>query len=124
MRCRDVLGFPSLMSDDEIDRAAQTRRTEPNDPFRRRDRPDPWPIIERGFPRIAAAIRELWGKRALDEYFSRLVVDERGARQGFPPHVLSAILEVAWLHGQRFSFDRVMCPWEADVSERKWWSRD
>jgi hypothetical protein len=125
MKHRGASGFPSLMSDEEIDHAAETRRAEPNDPFRRKDRPDPWPIIERGFPRIAASIRELWGKRALDEYFAKLVVNERGGtRQGFPPDVLSAILEVAWLHDQRFTFNRSMCPWEADVSERKWWSRE
>jgi hypothetical protein len=115
--------FPSLMSDVEIDDAAQSRRNEPYDPFRRKDRPDPWPIVEQRFPRIAAAIRELWGKRALDEYFAKLVVVERGEREGFPPDVLAAILEIAWLHSQRFAGNHTICPWEADVRQTKWWNR-
>jgi hypothetical protein len=115
--------FPSIMTDEQVDAAAATRRYERHDPFRRKERPDPWPIIERGFPRIAEKIKELWGKRALDDYFAKLVVDERGGRQGFPPDVLTAILEVARLHTAQHRFHRPMCPWEADVSQTKWWSR-
>ena len=115
--------FPSIMTGDEVDHAAASRRTEPYDPYRRKERPDPWPIIAASFPRIAAKIRELWGKRALDDYFAKLVVDERGGRQGFPPEVLVAILEVARLHSDHHSFSRPMCPWEADVSQTKWWDR-
>jgi hypothetical protein len=115
--------FPSIMSDEQVDDAAATRRHERHDPYRRKDKPDPWPIIERGFPRIAEKIREMWGKRALDDYFAELVVDERGSRQGFPPEVLSAILEVARLHAGQYRFHRPMCPWEADVRQTKWWGR-
>jgi hypothetical protein len=116
-------GLPSIMTGDEVDHAAASRRHDPHDPYRRKDKPDPWPIIARGFPRIAAKIRELWGKRALDDYFAALVVDERGSRQGFPPEVLTAILEVGRLHAARYCFTRPMCPWEADVSQTKWWAK-
>jgi hypothetical protein len=115
--------FPSIMTDEQVDDAAATRRHERHDPYRRKDKPDPWPIIERGFPRIAERIREMWGKRALDDYFAELVVDERGSRQGFPPEVLSAILEVARLHAGQYRFHRPMCPWEADVRQTKWWAK-
>jgi hypothetical protein len=115
--------FPSLMNDLEIDQAREQRRADPHDPFVREEKPDPWPLVERSFPRIAATIRQLWGKRALDEYFAKLVVNERGERQGFPPDILAAILEIAWLHNERFRFPESGCPWEADVSQRKWWSR-
>jgi hypothetical protein len=115
--------FPSIMTDGEVDRAVAARRHERHDPFRRKERPDPWPIVARGFPRIAAKIRELWGKRALDDYFAALVVDERGSRQGFPPEVLTAILEIARLHSGQYRFHRPMCPWEQDVSQTKWWDR-
>ena len=114
--------FPSIMSNEQVDDAAATRRHERHDPHRRKDKPDPWPIIERGFPRIAGQIREMWGKRALDDYFAKLVVVERGSRQGFPPEVLTAILEVARLHTAQYRFHRPMCPWEADVRQTKWWS--
>jgi len=75
-----------------------------------KEKPNPWPIIERAFPRIAATIRDQWGKRALDDYFSKLVVDDRGSRQGFPPDVLSAIMEVARLHAAQHRFKRPICP--------------
>jgi hypothetical protein len=115
--------FPTLMNDDEIDQASIARRRDPHDPFRREEKPNPWPIIEQRYPRIAATIRDLWGKRALDVYFNQLVVDERGGREGFHPDVLAAILEVARLHSQRFSLDTAVSPWEADMSETKWWTK-
>jgi hypothetical protein len=80
-------------------------------------------VIARAFPRIAASIRAQWGKRALDDYFARFVVEDRGSRQGFPPEVLSAIMQIAQLHGEQHRFSRPMCPWEADISETKWWYR-
>jgi tankyrase len=97
--------------------------SKPCDLERGKDKPDPWPIVERAFPRIAATIRDQWGKRALDDYFSKRVVDDRSGRQGFPPEVLSAIMEVARLHGEQHRFSRPMCPWETDVSETKRWYR-
>ena len=113
--------LPSLMSDAEIDGVAASRRNE-HTSFARKERPDPWPIIAQRFPRIAETIRDQWGKYSLDDYFAKLVVDDRGGRQGFPPDVLVAILEVARLHGTRFGFAKPLCPWEADVSQMKWWS--
>jgi hypothetical protein len=114
--------LPLLMSDAEVDGAAASRRNERHSPFMRKERPDPWPVIAERFPRIAATIREQWGKRSLDDYFAKLVVDDRGGRQGFPPDVLAAILEIARLHGTHFGFAKPLCPWEADVSQTKWWS--
>jgi hypothetical protein len=115
--------FPSLMSHDAVDEVVEARWRKQQELDRGKEKPDPWPIIERAFPRIAATIRDQWGKRALDDYFSKLVVDDRGSRQGFPLEVLSAIMEVARLHGEQHRFKRPMCPWEADVRETKWWNR-
>jgi hypothetical protein len=117
-----TMELPSIFSEKEIDEAA-ARCTDTHNPFRRKERPDPWPLIELPFPRIAARIRELWGTKALDEYLNSLAVVERGSREGFPPEVLAAIMEISRLHSYRFHFDRVMCPWEADVSETKWWAK-
>jgi len=116
-----VPNFPSIMSDEELGDAIAARRQEIYDPFRRQEKPDPWPLIERRFPRIAATIRELWGKRALDEYFNKLVVDERGDRVGFPPDVLDAILEIARLHAERFELNDPLGPWEDEARHAKWW---
>jgi hypothetical protein len=115
--------FPSLMSHDAVDEVVEARWREQQALEHGKEKPDPWPVIERAFPRIAATIRDQWGKRALDDYFSKLVVDDRGTRQGFPLEVLSAIMEVARLHGEQHRFPRPMCPWETDVSETKWWYR-
>jgi hypothetical protein len=117
------LELPPIMDDDAVEAQAATRRKELHEQYRRKERPDPWPIIVRAFPRIAETIRRDWGKRALDDYLSKLAVDDRGGRQGFPPDVLTAILEVARLHAAQYRFPRPICPWEEDVSQTKWWDR-
>jgi hypothetical protein len=119
----DTAPLPTLMCDDDLEREIAARRREPYDPFRRKERPDPWPIIASRFPRIAEAIRSRWGTGRLDAYFSALVIDDRGGRAGFPPDVLAAILEVARLHGDRFRTERLVCPWSHDASLSKWWDR-
>jgi hypothetical protein len=119
----EPLDLPPIMNDTEVEAAAADRRQEPYNPYARKERPDPWPIIERQFPRIALTIRRDWGKRALDEYLAKLVVDDRGSRQGFPADVLTAILEVARLHAEQYRFAKPLHPWEEDVSQTKWWDR-
>lgn len=115
--------FPELMTPEAVDMAVEARWRKQQALEGSKEKPDPWAIIERAFPRIAAAIRDQWGRRALDDYFSKLVVDDRGGRQGFPPDVLSAIMEISRLHAAQHRFRRPVCPWEADVRETKWWSR-
>lgn len=124
-KARQRLAFPALMTDDQVDAADATarRREQQHDPYRRKEKPDPWPIIERAFPRIAKKIRKHWGRRALDNYLAKLVVSDRGSRRGFPLEVLSAILEVARLHGEQHRFTKRICPWEEDVRQAKWWDR-
>ncbi len=40
------------------------------------------------YPRIANKLVELWTKPILcDKYFSELMLDQRGTRQGFPPEI-------------------------------------
>jgi hypothetical protein len=117
------LDLPPIMDDAAVEAEAASRRKELHNQYQRKERPDPWPIIERQFPRIALTIRRDWGKRALDDYFATLVVDDRGSRQGFPPDVLTAILEVARLHAEHYRFAKPFRPWEEDVSQTKWWDR-
>ena len=113
--------FPPLMGDQTLTRAVGERWKALREAERQKERPDPWPIIEQRFPRIAGTIREQWGKRSLDDYFGKLVIDDRGGRQGFPVEVLSALMEVARLHADQFGLKAPVRPWEADVSETKWW---
>ena len=118
-----ALDLPPIMDDSQVEAAAADRRQEPHNQYKRKERPDPWPIIAARFPRIAETIRRDWGKRALDDYFAKLVVDDRGSRQGFPEDVLTAILEVARLHAEQYRFAKPFHPWEEDVSQTKWWDR-
>ncbi|MET0679805.1 MAG: hypothetical protein ABWZ41_02310 [Burkholderiales bacterium] len=60
---------------------------------------------------------------ALDDYFGKLIIDDRGGRQGFPPEILSAIMEIARLHAGQFGLVTPPRPWESDVAETKWWYR-
>lgn len=115
--------FPPIMSGEAVDQVVEARWRKQRELESGKEKPDPWPIIERAFPRIATTIRDQWGKRALDDYLSKLVVDDRGGRQGFPPDVLSAIMEVARLHAAQHRFKPPICPWEADVRDTKWWYR-
>lgn len=118
------LDLPSLMTGEQFDAAhAEARQNEQHDPHRRKEKPDPWPILERALPRIAAKIRKHWGKRALDNYLAKLVASHRAKRRGFPLEVLAAILEIARLHGEQCRFRRPVCPWKEDVRESRWWDR-
>ena len=59
-------------------------------------------IHDGGFARIAKAITTLWGDKACDQYFDKLIVDDRGNRQGFPREVLSAIMKLSVEHNKQF----------------------
>ena len=59
-------------------------------------------IREGGFERIANAIATLWGDKACDPYLDKLIMDDRGNRQGFPQDVLSAIMKLAVEHHKKF----------------------
>jgi hypothetical protein len=119
----DDTPLPTIMAEDELEHEIASRRHERHDPFRRKEKPDPWPIVAARFPRIAETIRAQWGTPRLDQYLAGLVIDERGGRNGFPPDVLASILEIARLHGERYRYARAMCPWAHDTRETKWWDR-
>jgi hypothetical protein len=61
-------------------------------------------LLEIKFPRIASAITLLWGNPEMDVYFNRMVIDNRGDREGFPPEVMSDILFLISLHNYAFPF--------------------
>jgi uncharacterized protein len=48
--------------------------------------------LEDRFDRILTKIDELWDRPEIDDYFSDLIIDKRGGRQGFPKEVLADIL--------------------------------
>lgn len=54
--------------------------------------------LETQFPHILSAIQALWGFKELNAYFSKLMLDERGTRAGFPPDVWDDINTLLRLH--------------------------
>ena len=54
--------------------------------------------LEIGFPRVLQAIEALWGFRELNDYFRKLMIDERGDRVGFPPEAWEEIDLLQHIH--------------------------
>lgn len=48
--------------------------------------------LEARYERILRKIEELWNTPDIDEYFTDLLIDKRGGRQGFPSEVLQDII--------------------------------
>jgi hypothetical protein len=98
------LDFPSLFDPDEGTPQVKPQKQEYY----------PFPVIAGAFPRIAQAIEMLWGNPELDDYLNRLIVDDRGDRQGFPPHVITALLALSKQHLEQFGFRREKDAWSHD----------
>lgn len=54
--------------------------------------------LEAKFKRIFDKIIDLWGTPGLEDYFTSLLIDDRGGRQGFPGDVMR---DIFFLHGRR-----------------------
>lgn len=54
-------------------------------------------------PRIADRIQAVWGYPECDQYLNRLIIDDRGNRQGFPADVLTLLLRLSVMHASQFS---------------------
>ena len=105
------LEFPSLFSSQELDEQhfEQKKRLAPKGPEYY-----PLPIVEAKFPRIAEAVRSLWGTPQLDSYLDKLLIDERGDRAGFPPEVVAALLALSNQHIETFGFRTTADAWTVD----------
>lgn len=64
----------------------------------------PYVVIDSNFPKIAKAIELMWGHPELDAYLSKLIIDERGGRQGFPQDVARALMALHLQHREQFRF--------------------
>lgn len=79
--------------------------------------------LEAKYARIFNRIMELWETLELEEYFSELMVDKRGGRQGFPPDVMNDILTLSRIHGRVLELKSVKRdedddPWASDIARR------
>lgn len=79
----------------------------------------PFFIIARLFPRIAEAIKLMWGERDLDDYLKKLIMADRTERAGFPKEVLAALLKLYNQHVMQFNFTSPLRMWaQEDRHER------
>ena len=53
---------------------------------------------EEKFPRIVEKIAVLWGTPQLARYFSELLFDDRGGREGFPPDIMIELFRLSNFH--------------------------
>ena len=56
-------------------------------------------VVRSSFPRIASAIELMWGTPELQQYLSKLIVDDRhydtgATRQGFPKEIMTSLLVI------------------------------
>lgn len=54
--------------------------------------------LEKKYPRIVEQLSLLWGHDGLSAYLGRLLIDERGDRQGFNGDVMADIMFLTNLH--------------------------
>jgi hypothetical protein len=99
-------GFPELFFDDEIAPARVTARKPAEEP--------PFITVERDYPRVAKSIELLWGHVELDQYLQKLIIADRGDREGFPKPVLGALLKLYKQHSSQFNFARETDAWAHD----------
>lgn len=55
-------------------------------------------ILSEQYPRIMKQIRSVWGSMELHKYFMRTLFSDRQDRKGFPPEVMSAIMQLHTEH--------------------------
>ncbi len=55
-------------------------------------------ILESKYPRIMENIIVLWGFQEMNEFFRKLILDDRGDRQGFPPEAWDELNALSTLH--------------------------
>ena len=59
------------------------------------------------FPRISTAIRLTWGSNELHEKLSHMIHVDTEGRQGFPHHVLEALIKIFNHHADTFNLEPV-----------------
>ncbi len=70
--------------------------------------------LEQQYLRVLNRIIELWNSPEIDDYFTDLLVDRRGGRQGFPPEVASELFTLNQFHAKLRSQEQLTAiadPW-------------
>lgn len=70
-------------------------------PFPTLEFPEPPPKIPKkldvrsaleDMPRLCHTIVTIWGAKEIDDFLRKLIIDDRGGRQGFPPEMMEELL--------------------------------
>jgi hypothetical protein len=67
--------------------------------------PDEMSEVEKQYPHIAKQLCEYWGDDIFENYANKLIIDERGDRQGLPREVIEELLFLYQLHLKNINFD-------------------
>lgn len=79
--------------------------------------PERYPFaLEQKYERILNKIADLWDTLEIDDYFSDLMMDSRGGRQGFPPDIAEEIVVLSKTHE--------MLKQQADAANKDPWVQD
>jgi hypothetical protein len=98
--------FPELFFDEDVAPARVSARKSVEEA--------PFITIERDYPRVAKSIELLWGHVELDQYLQKLIIADRGDREGFPKTALVALLKLYKQHASQFGFSRASDEWAHD----------
>lgn len=72
-----------------------------------------------GYPHIIESICLMWGGREADAYLSRLVIDTRGGRKGFPRDVMDELLILAEVCTLKSGLKPDFTPFDRDRSRER-----
>ncbi len=61
--------------------------------------------LEKQYPHIAKQLCAYWGDDIFENYANKLIIDERGDRQGFPREVIEEVLFLYQLHLKKMNFN-------------------
>lgn len=113
---KDNLEFPQILGEDEVDRrvpgsdVVHSGKTAPLSDEQLTARAVA--MLRTLFPRIHDRLGATWGSRQCEDYLDRLILDDRGDREGFPPSVLDALLVLQRVHVKEFGSFKRRDPWD------------
>jgi hypothetical protein len=75
--------------------------------------------LEQQFLRVLNRIVDLWNSPEIDAYFTDLLIDSRGNRQGFPPEIVSELFVLSQFSSNLRNRNSAYNPWdEVEYSKR------
>lgn len=76
-------------------------------------------LAEVKYPRVVEKISILWGTVGMSRYFTEILFDDRGDREGFPPEVMMELFALSNYHeSTRPSRSALESAWENSEGDR------